>query len=106
MQQRGIMRPGCFRRGLRVSAVAQPPKPVAAKAKAGKKSDAAKPAASDSATSPSAYLAGSFTSGRISMDKEDKYEDILEVGSLRKSLTPRDSPFVVDNNSGGGFGES
>ncbi|BDA48396.1 ATP-dependent 6-phosphofructokinase 5, chloroplastic [Coccomyxa sp. Obi] len=30
-------------------------------------------------------------------------DDILDVKSLRDQLTPRDSPFVEDNNSGGGF---
>ncbi|CAL8463718.1 g3252 [Coccomyxa elongata] len=30
-------------------------------------------------------------------------DDILDVKSLRDQLTPRDSPFVKDNNSGGGF---
>jgi 6-phosphofructokinase 1 len=46
------------------------------------------------------YVAGPFGSGRIADTVDD---DILEIKLLRNYLTPRDSPFVVDDNRGGGF---
>jgi uncharacterized membrane protein YgcG len=36
----------------------------------------------------------------------DLDEDVLEIKTLRHLLNVRDSPFVQDNNAGGGFGES
>lgn len=31
--------------------------------------------------------------------------EYLQISDIRDSLTPRESPFVIDNNAGGGFGE-
>ena len=31
-------------------------------------------------------------------------DEVLQIKTLRRSLEPRDSPFVKNNNSGGGFG--
>lgn len=47
------------------------------------------------------YIAGPFGSGRISISEDD--EDVLEIKNLRSFLIPRDSPFVANDNSGGGF---
>lgn len=47
------------------------------------------------------YLASSFSSGRIASPVDSA--DVLEIKTLRKSLVPRDSPFVIDDNRGGGF---
>lgn len=46
------------------------------------------------------YIAGPYGSGRLSVDAE---EDVLEIKTLRAELQQRDSPFVMDNNAGGGF---
>jgi hypothetical protein len=31
--------------------------------------------------------------------------EYLKIEDIRSSLTPRESPFVIDNNAGGGFGK-
>jgi 6-phosphofructokinase 1 len=33
-----------------------------------------------------------------------RFADVLEIKTIRDCLTPRDSPFLEDNNGGGGFG--
>ncbi|KAG1663293.1 hypothetical protein FOA52_006334 [Chlamydomonas sp. UWO 241] len=57
-------------------------------------------------SSVGAYLSTPFGSGRVSLsslDEEYIDADVLAVKNLRSFLSPRDSPFVVDDNMGGGF---
>ncbi|GFH19679.1 PFK domain-containing protein [Haematococcus lacustris] len=53
--------------------------------------------------SPDAYLATPFSSGRVRDSTDGLVPDVLELRHLRPYLAPRDSPFVIDNNRGGGF---
>nr|AIN35079.1 phosphofructokinase [Dunaliella tertiolecta] len=56
-----------------------------------------------SVTPPPQYTATPYTAGRVSSASLDEEEDVLPLRNLRKHLKPMDSPFVVDNNRGGGF---
>nr|WHU05653.1 6-phosphofructokinase 1 [Chromochloris zofingiensis] len=47
------------------------------------------------------YISGPFGGGRLAEARDD--DDVLEVKTLRHELQARDSPFLSDNNAGGGF---
>ncbi|KAF5833218.1 phosphofructokinase family protein [Dunaliella salina] len=49
------------------------------------------------------YTATPYTAGRVSGYTLDEEEDVLPLRNVRAHLKPMDSPFVVDNNRGGGF---
>ncbi|KAG2435483.1 hypothetical protein HYH02_011778 [Chlamydomonas schloesseri] len=68
--------------------------------------DSQKEAPKGAVPPPGQYVSSPFGAGRVltpSPPGSIDDDDVLELKNLRNYLVPRDSPFIADNNHGGGF---